>query len=175
MFRSEILLAESNVRKVHRKAVVSDKLGKFCLFVIVEARQYRNFCRNFIDSFQGLRLVEFRFARLHRIDHVFLDCSKIVLGNRTVKRINLRSPDQWPLACRNNLNALCSRIRALVKLARQVFDSKYGSTGKIRFLIHIVKLRLRKNRTDRLTEQFFADILRIIAVQKPDAPNSPDA
>ena len=167
---AEIALEEKGILKVHSKTLILNELGKCRAVKGDKAAKRLNLGRDGIVDSQRLKGIKRRFPRFHGVDDVLFDLLYVLGGQLAFKEINTRGAYGRTLTAGNDLNTLCGRVSALVKLPRKVLDSK--NRGKVtlgNFLGYNVKLRLGKHRARDGAEQLLADVLHVIAVQKTDA------
>ena len=163
---SEISLKESEVIKIHSKALFIKKLRESG---IIHCDKAFNCCYLFgggINSCKCFGLLKSCFTAFNCIYYVMLEGFNVSLGNSTVKCINLCCTDKRTLALRNNLNTLCGRVCSLVKLTGKSFNSENVCFGNFNAVGYVIKLRLRENSLYGIAEKLFRNVFSIVAVEK---------
>ena len=91
-------------------------------------------------------------------------------------RSDLRGENSGPYAAGNDLDALRGGIGALVVLPGKIFHGEdLRSLRDLESVAGQIDLRLGEHGVLRVEEQLFVQSLRVVAVEDPDALQSPDA
>lgn len=94
---------------------------------------------------ERVRQLKRSLTAVHGIDDIFLDCFNLPGGQIALQKIHLRRAYERAGAAGHELDALRSRIGALVKLAGQVFGGKNRAVDLRQRFEYVVDLRLGKN------------------------------
>ncbi len=139
----EVLLAEGDVRKVHRQAALLHERGKAGLVKLQEAVERLHHGRLGVVHLQGVALGQRCLASLDGIDDVVLDSRHVDVGEGALEVVHLGREHRRTLALTDELNALACGVRALVKLAREELHRKdLRAVGVGHGLARVVGLRL---------------------------------
>ena len=166
----EIGLAEGDVVKVHREAVVDDKAGQLFLRQAGKAVEGLDGGGDVVAGGKGRKLLEGSFPRFDRVDEGVLDGGKLLVRNLPFDQVDAGAADLRPVALGHDLDALFAGIRPLVKLAGEVFDSEQpligGEGGE--FGGGEVDRRFREDGPGSGLEGCLVDPFDIVAVEEAD-------
>ena len=123
---------------------------------------------------QRFRQLQRCLAALDGVDDVLLDRGDLGIRQLALERIHARGAHERTLALRQDLNALCSGIGALVILTGQIFHGKHRVALR-QTVRHGVELGLRQHRLDGVVKQLPADALEVIAVEQAQPRQGLDA
>ena len=126
---AEILLAETDVVKIHGQGQLIPQGGKGILGKIDEALQGLYLRGDLILYVQGIHGIQGGFSGLHRVDHIMLDGGKLRLGELTVKLVDPCSPYKGPVSLGKDLDTLGCAVCPLVILTGQIFHGKNRAFG----------------------------------------------
>ena len=171
---AEVILNQLEVCKGHSKAKGAIQLLQLRFVLVNEAIENNDIRRFLIFCCQSLRLLHTGFTGIHRIDQVGFDAFKIRIGNVSGQYISLCRFDNDVRIGIQQLNALHSRIRSLVKLTGERLHRE--DSGPFRcikgFQIQIIHRRLREHTPACSLKDILPDVLHIITNQKPQLFNS---
>ena len=170
----KVILAEHDVGVVHGQALlVAERLQRI-LVHLDKAGQRFHLAGDGKFHLQRLALVQAGLAGFHRVDEVLFDGGQILSSQVALQQVDLGAAHVGALALAQQLDALGSRVRPLVKLAGQILDGKdrfcFGQGG-----VGHVHRRLAEHGGDGAVEQLFVDALHVVAVQKAQAGQAFDA
>ncbi len=174
MLGFEVVLAEYDVRMVHRQALLIAERFQRVVVQRGEAGQRLDLRRDGKLHFQGAALVKACLAGLDGVDDVLLDGGQVGVCQVAVQQIDAGGAHRGALALAQQLDALAGRVGALVKLAGQVLDGKNG-LGVGQLVVGHVNRRLTEHGGHSLLEQHCVDALDVIAVQKAQTGQILDA
>ena len=138
----EISLAEGNVRLVHGKTILTDKVRQSLFVQLSKALHGGNGGGNGVLHLQGFRLGEGCLPGFHRVNHILLDFGDVCFLQISVQGVDLGGMYQRTLPLGDNLDTLGSRVRSLVKLTGQVLHSKHHSLLQVHIFCGNIQLRL---------------------------------
>ena len=166
----EVGLAELDVVQIHGKAVLLDKVPKPGLAELTEARQGLHRGGNFVIAVQAGHQIERGLPALHRVDDVGLEPVKFLVGQVSGDDVYPGIAHPAALFLGENLDALLTGIRTLVKLTRQIFHRKnplpVGKAGQ--GVVGHIHRRLGKYSADGQLEILLGNHIGVIAVDDPD-------
>ena len=171
VFAFEIILAESDVRVVHRKCIFLHKIGKLRFGKRSETVERFDFGGDVVRHVQRFDAVERSFAAFHGVDDIFFNRVQLRGRNLAENHIDFRGAHQRLFALRNELNALRAGIRTLVELTGQVFCCEYNGVGLRQVGVSVVELRLGKHGLFTFFEQRFVNVFHVVAVEKTKVGN----
>ena len=174
VFGFEVVLAEHDVRMVHRQALLIAECFQRVVVQRGEAGQCLDLRRDGKLHFQGTALVKACLAGFDGVDDVLLDGGQVGVGQVAVQQIDAGGAHRGALALAQQLDALAGRVSALVKLAGQVLDGKNG-LGVGQLVVGHVNRRFTEHGGHSLLEQHCVDALDVIAVQKAQTGQILDA
>ena len=76
-------------------------------------------------DFQCFGLFKRGFSAFYGVDYVLFDRRHALFRNVAVHRVHLRRTNERTVFLRNQLHALCRRIRALIELTGKIFHREY--------------------------------------------------
>ena len=146
-FFIKVLLAPQQVFNAHCQAHFF--AHSFCFFTShsQEASNASNFSRFFAGAYQGFRFAPFSFARFDGVDAVCFNFSNFIFAQLAFQHIHFSSCNHGTFFLGNQLNALFSKVFALVVLTGQQFYCESMATfsdGQL-FFQNFVNGRFRKN------------------------------
>ena len=163
---AEIVLAEPDIAQVHGQTLFLDELLQALFVQLVEAVQHRHGAGDGVLHLQGILLFQACLAGLHRVDDILLDLLHLRLGQAALQQIDAGRTDERTLALADELDALSSRVGALVELAGQILHGK-GHTLKLRQrVVGVIHRRLAEHGGCTLLEQCLVDALHVVAVEQ---------
>ena len=166
---AEIVLAEPDIAQVHGQTLFLDELLQSLFVQLVEAVQHRHGAGDGVLHLQGILLFQACLAGLHRVDDILLDLLHLRLGQAALQQIDAGRADERALALADELDALGSRVGALVELAGQILHSK-GHALKLRQrVVDVIHRRLAEHGGCTLLEQCLVDALHVVAVEQAQA------
>ena len=167
---SEVVPAHSEVSLVHCKPHVLDVSAEHVVCHMCESDQSLDLLRDVVLLLKSLRLVKACFPCLNRVDHITLDSIDVGLAQIAVQSIDSCELDSRPLALRQDLDALLSRVSSLIELSRKSLNSKNAcrlarSEQLVLTFRSVVQLRLSEHLVDAVVKKLRIDVLSIISVE----------
>ena len=138
----KIIAAEPKIVKIHRKPLFPQKGGKRLLPEAAEARNRLHGVRRLQIRSQRLRLFHGGKAAFDRVDHIPADAGNLLLPQRPAEQVHLCGAHLRTAAPGDDLDALRSRIRALIELPRQILHGKGSIALRFKRMGDRVRLRL---------------------------------
>ena len=170
----EVVLAELDVGVVHGQALLIAEGFEGIVVQGGKAGQGLDLGGDGKLHLESGALLEAGFAGLDGVDDVLFNGGDVVLGQITLQQVDAGAAHGGALALAEQLDALAGGVRALVKLAGQVLNSKdvlgLGQGG-----VGGVYRRLAEHGGDGLLEQDVVDTLDIITVDEPQTFQGLDA
>ena len=120
----EICLAELDVVQIHGKTVLLDKVRQSCLAQLAEALEGLHGGGDLVVAVQAGHQVQRSLPALHRVDDVRLEPVKFLVGQIAGNDVYPGILHPAAILLGQNLDALLTGIRTLVKLTRQILHRK---------------------------------------------------
>ncbi len=139
---AEIGLAERDVIRVHGQGIIAHELFKTAAVELQEAVERFDAGRDVKPGLQGFRLFRGGLAGLDGVYDVLFDRSHVRLGKLAVEGVHLGGADKGTGGAGDQLNALCSRVCALIKLSGEIFGNEDMRAFEVRLLGDRVELGL---------------------------------
>ena len=123
-FAAEVVPTEGRVVRIHGETIVLHKGLEPGPVELTEARERCHMRGDIEGERKGLGLFQRGLPSLNGVDDISLDGSQVLVGQGAVERVDLGGPDLRPLSLGEKLDALCSRVRTLVELPRQILHGE---------------------------------------------------
>ena len=165
-FTAEIIPAADQIVPIHSQSILTNPLVQSVSFQIKKSFQNGYIRRNLACHFQSLRFFQRSFPAFYRIDHIVFDCCDFLDRQISVQQIDLRRRYVRTLFLRNDLDALCCRIRSLIKLTRKIFHRKNSIIPRRDLIPDFIQRRFGKHVSLAGFKQTVIDIFYIVSVQQ---------
>ena len=177
LFVAEIIAAEREVFKRHGKAHGAVIFSKLLVAPGDHARDALNVCRHIDLHVKRLRLFHRCQTGFDRVHDVVLNLLHFLFGKVALNGDHFCISDLRALALRQELYALGSGIRTLVVLTGQKLrcEDVIFAADLVVFVVHVVHIRLGKDRAGCRLELLAGKTGNIIAVQNTQVLNSLEA
>ena len=172
----EVLLAELKIGQIHGEPALVDELLAGSGVHLVEAGDGLDLAGGGHLGLQRGLGFQRRLAGLDRVDHVMLDGSDVGLAERAFERVHLGGAHGRTLTLRDQLDALCGGVGALVELSGQELGGEHRRVAEVRQVRGgVIHLRLAEHGRRGLFEELLGDALDVIAVDDAHLAQAIDA
>ena len=160
---AEILAAEGDVRLIHCESVFGYHIAQPLVGELGKAVKSGHTVRWLGLACERLGQRETALSCLDGVDNVFFYLFKVALAERAAEQIYLCRAYCRSASVRDELDALCGAVCALIELSGQILDGEYREAVGGDVAADYVELRLGKDGAGRIVEQLCVDILGIVA------------
>ena len=172
----EVLLAELKIGQIHGEPALVDELLAGSGVHLVEAGDGLDLAGGGHLGLQRGLGFQRRLAGLDRVDHVMLDGIDVGLAERAFERVHLGGAHGRTLTLRDQLDALCGGVGALVELSGQELGGEHRRVAEVRQVRGgVIHLRLAEHGRRGLFEELLGDALDVIAVDDAHLAQAIDA